>query len=116
MSNTSEAYLLAESLFYGFRKETDLFSSDEIERSGVVERKGHMTNADGIEAWSGGHYRQRLSLGRQGLYYLTTTDLRINGPVMHEHISHSSEKSLKSLKNSLFCVAMQQTLADRDKN
>jgi hypothetical protein len=112
MTKSSEVYLLAESLFYGFRQETDLFSPEEIDRSGVVERKGHMTNVDGIETRDE-HYRQRLSLGRQGLYFLTTTDMRINGPVTHQHISQNSEKGLKSLQDSLFSAALQQILADR---
>lgn len=112
----SVAYHLAENLFYGFRGETDLFSSLEVSNSGVVQRKGHMTNVDGAETWGrvdDKQVRQRLSLGKSGIYYLTTTDLAVGGGVERVGITTSSDNGLFELEKSRFTHAMNDILSNR---
>lgn len=112
----SMAYHLAENLFYGFREETDLFSPLEVFNSGVVQRKGHMTNVDGTEAWGkvdDKQVRQRLSLGKSGIYYLTTTGLAVGGGVERVCITASSDDGLDELEKSTFTHAMNDILSNR---
>jgi hypothetical protein len=110
MSNTSSAYLLAETLFYTFRGETDLLDISQVERSGIVERLGHMTNVEGIVGWdaeNGKNISQRLSLGKTGLYYFSTTFTEPYGKVVKGVISPASDKNLDALQNSIFTTALE---------
>ena len=112
----SAAYHLAENLFYGFREETDLFTQFEVADSGVVQRLGHMTNVEGVEAWGevdSRHVRQRLSLGKRGIYFLTTTDLAMGGRVDKVGITTDSDNGLFDLEKSTFVLAMNDILSER---
>lgn len=115
---TSTAFHLAENLFYGFRGETDLFTTEEIDASGVVERAGHMTNVEGIVSWGsvdGKKVSQRLSLGKQGLYYFTTTEHPPFAGVEKVHISPNSDKGLAELEKSTLVSAMNSILSARSR-
>jgi hypothetical protein len=114
----SSAYLFAENLYYGFRGETDLLTNDELASTPITHEAGHMTGVDGIETRGvkdGTPIRQRLSLGKQGMYYLTTTyDYNPDQENVHRaHISPVSEKRFVELQNSLFAVILDDILQKR---
>jgi len=112
MSKVSSSYILAETLFYSFRGETDLLNEEEIARSGIEERPGHMTNVMGIEGVGdkdGRRVRERLSLDRRGNYHFTTTFTEIGGTVVHRMITPGSDKNYDDLQDSLFVKALDNT-------
>ena len=119
MTNTSTSYALATELFDAFRGKSDLISNDELADSGVVIRAGHMTDVEGIVAFGrieDVRASQRLSLGKQGMFYLTTTLNRSTDSYRVDHITTRTEAGLETLTDSFFVEAFSKIIKSRQQD
>jgi len=116
MTNVSTSYTLANELFDTFRGKSDLISPEELANSGVVIRAGQLTDVEGIVAFGridDVRASQRLSLGTQGMFYLTTVLNRSNDSYRVNHITHRSEAGLETLTDSFFVEAFSKIIKSR---
>jgi|GEM_PF-2999409 len=117
MIERAVSHQLAEELFDTFRGKNRIISDEERSNSKVVVRHGHMTNVEGIVAWGekdNVSITQRLSLGKTGLYYLTTVYHNEGGAVERTHISpNSPDHTLDTLAESLFVGAFKKIIQKR---
>lgn len=118
MNTTVSPYERAGEIFDTFRGKTELITDAELSESGVVIRSGHMTNVEGVEVFGereGERAAQRLSLGKNGIYYLATTFLNPGGRVERKCIGpNSPETSIDVLEDSLFVEALKKIAQTRE--
>ncbi len=116
MTHPSVSYTLAQELFDTFQGNSDLLSTEEVRQSDVYVSPGHMTNVVGIEASGekeGVRVYQRLSLGKTGLYYLSTTYGYPHGGYERRHITPSTEGGLDVLVDSFFVESFTKIIRNR---
>jgi hypothetical protein len=109
MNEPSPVYTLSQELFDTFRNKTDLLSADEVE---------HMTNVEGIVAFGrmnkGDRVSQRLSLGKNGMFYLSTVFHQTHPSVLKEHITPTSDSNVDIMLNSLFYRSFKRIIQNRN--
>ncbi len=113
MFDHSRTFLLAETLFETFQGRTDLLTAQQIANSGILSSLGHMTNVPGIVGFydlDGRKARQRLSLGKNGIYFFVTTFTDPGGEVVHRHISPRTDNYFAELDTSVFNIALRSSV------
>lgn len=103
MENPSSTYTLAQELFDVYRNKSGLLTSEEIADSGVRVQAGHITNVEGIVAFgvmNDDRASQRLSLGKNGVFFLSTVYDRSHPSYLREHITPTSNSDINVLLDS----------------